>query len=153
MTTPPVTNQAAADVAAPDPSGMEGFARAGTILSIGTAIAGIASSIAGFIQGKEQMKFQKDSAISHYNHQDAKAEIAREMQTEQLTYAEKNIAAQKSMQREYHGAAEERAKVEGQLEIAEARKAAIEKTQAASKLSSSAMDRIFRGSYSYGKPA
>lgn len=133
-------------------SGMEGIAAGSFAMSAGSAIAGICSSIIGYVQGKKQMESQRDSQISTLDHQDKMAGIQKEMVKDQAIWQEKGIAAKVDGQKQYNAAVEERAKAESQLKVVKARIEEKKKSEKTGKLDTKAVDRLFRGKYSFGSP-
>lgn len=149
FTNVPPTSQTAAGAS----SGMENLAQAQIGMSIGSTVAGICSSIIGYVTAKNQMDFQRKSTLSQLEHQDAMAEKQMEMEMDKSYWQEKGISDKVEFQAEYFKANESRVKQEKQLSIAKARVAEKLKTEKAGRINTKSLDRLFRTNYAYGKPA
>jgi|GEM_PF-5513792 len=134
-------------------SSMESIGAGSMAMSAGSAIASIISTIGNACLAEKQNKFQRDFAESNYEHEAAKNDIRKEMQINNLEYAEKKIRAQKKIQGQFHKATEENAQLKNHLKIVEARKKVMEENSEVGKMSAKDVDRIFRGKYSYGNPS
>ncbi len=143
---------AAAPAAEGASSGMENLAQAQIAMSIGSTVAGICSSIIGYVTAKNQMDFQRKSTLSQLEHQEAMAEKQMEMEMDKSYWQEKGISDKVEFQAKYFEANESRVRQENQLSIAKARVAEKLKTEKAGRINTKALDRLFRTNYAYGKP-